>query len=95
MLKRMCGKEENSTGVAVQTGTAALDPSMVNSQKIRQQTTLKLSSIPFGLIYKRCSIIPHVLNYVHNRITLSYTESENNPKCTSSTHMINESHHSQ
>ena len=67
--------------VEVQTGTVALDPSMVKSQKSKQQTILKLSYTSSGPIYQRCSTIlqGHVLNHVHSRITLSHTESENTP----------------
>ena len=44
--------------VGVQTGTAALDISMVISQKIRKQPTSRLSDNTFGHAPKGCSIVP-------------------------------------
>ena len=59
--------------VEVQTGTAALDITMVISQKIRKQPTSRQpvsGNTTFGYITKGYSIIAqeHVLNYVHSSI---------------------------
>ena len=54
--------------VGVQTGTAALEISMMISQEIRKQPSSRPSNITFGYISKGCSIVlqGHVLNYVHS-----------------------------
>ena len=71
MLERLWGKG-NTTAllVGVQAGTAALDVSMVISQKIRKQPSSRPSNTTFGYRSQGCSIMPqgYVLNYVHSSI---------------------------
>ena len=66
------GKEGNTPAllVGVQTGTASLDVSVENFQKITKQPSSRPSNTTFGSISKGCSIVHqgHVLSYVHSSI---------------------------
>ena len=71
MLERMWGKENTPSLLAgVQTCPAALEISVMISQKIRKQSFLRPNNTSFGCIPKEFSITPqgHVINYIHSNI---------------------------
>ena len=71
MLEKMWGKGNTSELlVGVQADTAALETSMVITQKNKKQPSSRPNNTAIGYIPKGCSIIPqgHALNYVHSSI---------------------------